>query len=120
MDAIGLPPFDKKYIDAFVTYVTFFLSRYVGNDVQVLCGSLFDTPIAKTLILFAIMYSATKEARVAAVMTVFFLLAQYLLSRNKQCGPYVDKTAKSNMDTNIWAPNLSTNEAPSSSCTTCM
>lgn len=89
---LGLPPLSGKYADALVAYVAYFGSRYVGNDIQVLCGNIFDHPLVKTFTLFCIMYQAAKDVKIALAMTVVFLVFQFILSRTKKCAPYADKT----------------------------
>ena len=92
MMLFGLPPLGKIYTDPILTYFTFFLSRYPGNDLQTLCGNLFDTPVAKTIILFVIVYSSCRNWKVALLMTSIFLTLQYTMSKYNQCGPYPDKS----------------------------
>lgn len=101
-------PFNPQYVDAIVAYVSYFGSRFVGNDLQVLCGNVFDHPIAKTFTLFCIMYQASKSVKVATVMTTFFLFFQFILSRNRDCSPYRDKTSAQSLDTRnyFWPRNL--------------
>ena len=108
MDGIdwSIPTLGKPHLDAFLLYFTFFLSRYPGNDIQYLCGSLFDTPVAKTVILFAIMYSGSRDIKVAVIMTAVFLTFQYVLSRCAKCTPYVDKNKHSKTEKSMWVTNL--------------
>ena len=104
---LGLPPFSEKYVESFCAYLSYFGSRYISADIAVLCGASFDHPIAKTFILFCIMYQASKDVRIAAAMTVFFLGFQFVLSRTKGCVPYADKTGANKIDTStyFWPKN---------------
>ncbi len=99
---LTLPTYGKPYLDALLLYFSFFLSRYPGNDVQVLCGNVFDTALAKTVILFAIMYSGSRDVRVALVMTGIFLSLHYVLSKCEGCGPYADKTKHDKVRKGMW------------------
>jgi hypothetical protein len=96
---------EKRFIAAIVAYISFFGSRFVGNDIQVMCGSLFDTQLGKTVTLFAIMYQASQDVKTALYVTLFFMLFQYTLSFSTFCGPYVDKTAMKNVPIHgrVWA-----------------
>ena len=98
----SLPLSGKPYLDAILLYFSFFLSRYPGNDIQVLCGNMFDTPLAKTLIVFVIMYSGSRDIHVAILMTLVCLGFQYYLSKCESCGPYVDKTKMKNVQKGVW------------------
>ena len=104
----------KRFTAAVVTYISFFGSRFVGNDIQVMCGSLFDTSLGKTVTLLAIMYQATQDVRTALYATVFFMTLQYICSRLRACGPYIDKTTAKNVETRgrVWA-SLSDRKNPS-------
>ena len=95
----------RKFTAAIVTYISFFGSRFVGNDIQVMCGSLFDTPMGKTVTLFAIMFQASQDVRVALYATLFFMTLQYILSWSRFCSPYIDKTTAKNVETRgrVWA-----------------
>jgi hypothetical protein len=95
----------KRLTSAVVTYISFFGSRFVGNDIQVMCGSLFDTAPGKTVTLFAIMYQASQDVRTALYATIFFMALQYTLSLFRGCGPYIDKTTAKNVRTRgrVWA-----------------
>ena len=42
----------RKCFKAIVSYMGYFGSRYVGNDIQLLCGNILDHPVAKTFTLF--------------------------------------------------------------------
>lgn len=77
---------------AVVAYMGYFGSRYVGNDIQLLCGNILDTVIGKTFTMFCIMMQATGyNLKVATVMTFVALLVQYLASSVSECRPYRDK-----------------------------
>jgi hypothetical protein len=98
---------DARYFDAIAAYVAYFFSRYVGNDVQLLCGSVLDTPFMKTFTLFCVLYLAGgKNVKIALTMTIVFLLFQFFLSKNQNCGPYTDKTnvnpSKLNIENTSW------------------
>jgi hypothetical protein len=88
----------EALVNAVVAYISFFGSRFVGNDIAVTCGSLIDHPIAKTITLFAIMYQAARDVRAALVATAFFLVLQYLASRMSACHPYKDKPSAPDVD----------------------
>ena len=83
----------KKVIKSIVTYMAYFGSRYVGNDIQLLCGNIFDRAFVKTLTLFCIMFQATDNLELAIIMTLIFLVAQYLMSLSPVCTKYIDPTA---------------------------
>src|SRR6478609_2261672 len=93
-----MPLSPEPAINAVVAYISFFGSRFVGNDMQVTCGSLLDHPVAKTVTLFAIMYQASRDVQTAVVATAFFLLLQYLASRASACRPYKDKPSAPEVD----------------------
>jgi len=97
----------KRYMKAMFTYFGFFASRYVGNDIQVSCGNLLDTPIVKTFTLWCLMYQASDDFHVATIMTCAFLLLQYVMSNSDSCKAYVDKTSSSQLNTKgvIWPVN---------------
>lgn len=99
-----------KYTKTVVTYMAYFGSRYVGNDIQVLCGNIFDHPYVKTFTLFCIMYQASDNLNIATTMTLFFLTIQYFLSNVSTCKPYVDTTSSKNVETKktIWPKNKDT------------
>jgi hypothetical protein len=97
----------KRCLKGLIAYMGYFGSRYVGNDIQVLCGNLLDHPIAKTFTLFCIMMQATDNLKLAASMTLFFLVVQYIMSVTEPCNKYVDKLAapKVNIHQTVWAKN---------------
>jgi len=84
----------KKCFKALVSYMGYFASRYVGNDIQLLCGNLLDHPIMKTFTLFCIMFQATDNFDLALTMTIAFLILQYVMSTCTVCTKYVEKTAE--------------------------
>lgn len=101
----------KKCMKALIAYMGYFGSRYVGNDIQVLCGNLLDHPIAKTFTLFCIMMQATDNMKLAVGMTLFFLIVQYVMSITAPCNKYVDKTSatKVNIHNTVWPKNKELN-----------
>ena len=88
----------KKVNKAIMTYMGYFGSRFVGNDIQVLCGNVLDTPLAKSFTLFCIMYQATDNLNVALSMTLVFVIIQYLMSISPSCGKYKDKTTSKHVN----------------------
>lgn len=82
----------EKWFKCVCSYLSFFGSRFVGNDIQLLCGNILDHPFVKTFTLFCIMYQASNSFDIAIKMTVGLLIAQYLLSMLSVCQNYVDKT----------------------------
>jgi hypothetical protein len=111
LDKVGLPPWDDKYLNAFNIYVVFFLGRYVSEDIKLLCGNIFDTPVAKTGILFVVLYNACRNARVALFWTIIFLVLQWIMSRYAKCQPYKDKGPKDDLDSNIWVTSFTSPQA---------
>lgn len=111
LQKLGLPPWDERYVNAFNIYVVFFLGRYVSEDIKLICGSLFDHPVAKTLILFVVLFNVSKSAPISTFWTVIFLTLQWLMSRYSKCKPYIDKGPKDDLDTNIWVTNFSGSSA---------
>lgn len=77
---------------AVAAYLGYFGSRYVGNDIQLLCGNVLDHPIVKTFTLFCIMFQATDNFYLGSVMTIIFLTIQYAMSNSESCRNYIDKT----------------------------
>jgi len=82
----------KKVTKAIMTYMGYFGSRFVGNDIQVLCGNLLDTPLVKSFTLFCLMFQATDNINIALCMVIVFIVLQYAMSTCDACGKYVDKT----------------------------
>ena len=82
----------RKCFKAIVSYMGYFGSRYVGNDIQLLCGNILDHPVAKTFTLFCIMFQATDNLDLAVTMTIFFLILQYVMSILPSCNKYTEKT----------------------------
>jgi hypothetical protein len=103
----------QKYVNAAVTYLAFFGSRFVGNDVQVSCGALLDTPIAKTVTLVAVMYQATQDWRAAFIAAAAVMVIQYVASLTPWCGPYKDKMSAKHVDIrgHLW-PQISRGTQP--------
>lgn len=98
-----------KIFKAIVAYMGYFASRYVGNDIQNICGNLLDTPVAKTFTLFCIMFQATDNLNLSITMTIVFLLIQYVMSITPQCGKYIEKTdakRKVNIHATAWAKDV--------------
>jgi len=95
----------RKIFKAIVSYMGYFASRYVGNDIQMMCGNLLDHPIAKTFTLFCVMFQATDNFDIALIMTTAFLLAQYFMSVSPLCAPYKEKTQAKHVRTTAttWA-----------------
>jgi len=91
--AIFNDPIAKKCTKAVISYMAYFGSKYVGNDIQVLCGNLLDHPYMKTFTLFCIMYQATDRFDLSIIMTSFFLVLQYVMSLQPICNKYIDKTS---------------------------
>lgn len=106
---MNTPPFDvkKRVAKAFVTYMGYFGSRYVGNDIQLLCGNILDHALVKSITLFCIMFQATDNIKIALSMTAFFLTVQFLLSLSPTCNKYVDKLAAKRVDSDgvVWPRN---------------
>ena len=84
----------QKYFKAIGSYMAFFGSRYVGNDIQLMCGNIMDHAYVKTFTLYCIMFNATSSFKIATIVTCGFLLLQYIMSISPQCSNYVDKNAK--------------------------
>lgn len=84
-------PAFKKCFKALVSYMGYFGSRYVGNDIQLLCGNILDHPVVKTFTLFCVMYQATDNFDIALIMTIVFLILQYVMSITSICTKYVEK-----------------------------
>lgn len=82
----------KKCFKGIVSYMGYFASRYVGNDIQLLCGNILDHPVMKTFTLFCIMFQATDNIDLALMMTIGFLIIQYVMSISPMCSKYADKT----------------------------
>jgi hypothetical protein len=75
----------------------YFGSRFVANDIQALCGNLFDNPLVKTFTLFCIMYQAIDNLQMSVTMTLVFLCVQYFASTLTVCSKkYIDKTHPEN------------------------
>ncbi len=105
MDLFTDPVVQKKCAKAVISYMGYFGSRFVGNDIQLLCGNILDTPLAKSFTLFCIMYQAVDNLSLALVMTLFFISVQYVMSINPACNKYVDKTTAKNVNigSTVWA-----------------
>ena len=101
------PQIQRKVFKAICSYMGYFGSKFVGNDIAVLCGNLLDHPIAKTFTLFCIMYQATDQFNLAVIMTLSFLILQYIMSITPACNKYVDKTTakKVNIHAVTWPKN---------------
>ena len=99
---------ERKVVKAFATYMGYFGAKYVGNDIQVLCGNIFDHPAVKTLTLFCIMFQATDNVRIALSVTMVLLCFQYVISLAPTCGKYLDKTVAKRVDNHgvIWPSNV--------------
>ncbi len=97
----------KRLVKGFVTYMAYFGAKYVGNDIQVLCGNILDHAWVKTFTLFCIMYQAADDVKLALCLTVFFLIAQYSVSLSPTCNSYVDKTVAKHIErhANVWPRN---------------
>ena len=98
----------KRFFQTVIAYMAYFGSRYVGNDIQVLCGNIFDNAYVKTFTLFCIMMQAAEaNVTIALIMTICFLFAQYLMSRSAKCRPYADKTIAKKIDAKplFWPTN---------------
>lgn len=89
---------NRKVFKAVASYMGYFGSRFVGNDIQVLCGNLLDHPIAKTFTLFCIMFQSTDSLNLSIFMTVLFLILQYFMSVSPACNRYIDKTSAKNIN----------------------
>lgn len=112
MSNLSSEELNKKIFKAVVSYMGYFGSRFVGNDVQVLCGNLFDHPIVKTFTMFCIMFQATENFNLAVMLTLAALIMQYLMSILPACNKYIDKTAAKNVNiyATAWPQNTDTNE----------
>lgn len=109
-----LPDNPKPWIDGLIIYNSFFLSRYVGNDIQNLCGSFFDRPLPKTLILFVVVYSGSRNVGASIVLTMILICIQWLMSNKEDCKPYKERNYKSSINKNIWVePAAAFSPAPS-------
>lgn len=97
----------KRLVKGFVTYMGYFGAKYVGNDIQVLCGNILDHAWVKTFTLFCIMYQATDDFKLGIFLTVFFMIAQFIVSLSPNCNSYVDKTVAKRIHrrANIWPQN---------------
>lgn len=87
--------------------MAYFGAKYVGNDIQVLCGNILDHAWVKSFTLFCIMFQATDNVKLALAMTCFFMTCQYLLSLSPVCDKYVDKTIAPRIDhhATVWPSN---------------
>lgn len=101
-------------VKAIASYMGYFGSRFVGNDIQLMCGNLLDTSVGKTFTLYCIMLQATSfNYKFALYATLVCLLGQYLASLYSQCRPYRDKTDKTkslNIMNTIWPTEKGVNE----------
>jgi hypothetical protein len=106
-DFFNDPTNRHKFFKGIISYMAYFGSRFVGNDIQLLCGNVLDHPVAKTFTLFCIMYQATDSFDMAVAMTLFFLIVQYAMSISPACNKYVDKTTakKVNIHSVTWPIN---------------
>jgi hypothetical protein len=95
--------FAKEWMDAIVLYNNFFLSRYIARDISLICGSVFDQPGAKTLILFVFVYSATRNIQSATLATFVILVANYWMSSSKVCYPVAEKSESDALGMGFWA-----------------
>jgi hypothetical protein len=82
----------RKVAKGFATYMGYFGSRYVGNDIQVLCGNIFDHELVKTVTLFCIMFQATDNVRIALWLTFALSVIKWVMTEWPVCDRYVDKT----------------------------
>ncbi len=84
----------QKYLKPIGTWFSFFGSKYIANDLQLACGNLLDTSVAKAITLFFIFMPPTNfNVKLAALFTVFMLFIQYMASTMSACRPYRDKLA---------------------------
>jgi hypothetical protein len=112
---VGSSP--KPWIDGLIMYNSFFLSRYVGNDIQNLCGNMFDRPLPKTLILFVVMYTGSRNVAVSIVLTILLIGVQYVMTNKEECKPYKERNYKSSINKNIWVePAATFIPAPTAAC----
>ncbi len=82
-----------KFFDIFAMYLAYFGSKFVGNDLLVLCGNLFDTELVKIFTLFCICYNASgKDVKIAMAGTVLLFGLQYGMAKTNECKNYMDKT----------------------------
>ena len=112
MDLFTDEAVQKKLGKAVVSYMGYFGSRYVGNDIQMLCGNILDHPIIKSFTLFCIMFQATDSINLALFMTMVFIVLQYVMSVSSICNKYVDKTTAKNVNIHAtaWAQDKDTTE----------
>lgn len=88
----------RKVSKSVMTYMAYFGSRFIGNDIQVLCGNLLDTPLMKSFSLFCILHNTIDNMNIALAMSIFFVLFQYLMSILPACNKYTDKTIVKNVN----------------------
>lgn len=98
----AIPTSPKVWIDGLVIYNSFFLSRYVGNDIQNMCGSFFDAAIPKSIILYIVIYAGSRNVVVSLVIGTIMLFMQWWMSRKQQCMPYKERSSKTPMVKNLW------------------
>jgi len=106
---LTLPPLtSNKWIDVACLYNNFFLSRYVSHDIDAICGSIYDTPAMKTLILFMFAFSATRDIQVATVVTVIIVIINTMLTLNSSCRPSEDDMIEDDLGSGFWASAVPT------------
>jgi len=82
----------RKFAKGVAAYMGYFGSRYVGNDIQVLCGNIFDHELVKTFTLFCIMFQVTDNVRIALWLTFALSVIKGIMTVWPVCDRYVDKT----------------------------
>jgi hypothetical protein len=69
------------------SYVGFFLSRFLGNDLQKRFGAYMDVPLVKMLTLFVLMWQASESVLTAVYATAIILVIHYCLDRHLPAPP---------------------------------
>lgn len=78
-------PHIKGSTKALISYLTFFGTKYISQDIAHSCGNLFDSPPAKFITLFAIFYQATDKISKALIFATIVTVFHNYMKRSVKC-----------------------------------
>jgi hypothetical protein len=74
-------PHVGKFIKGVVSFMNFFGTKSISNDIAKSCGNLFDTRLFKLLTLFCIFYQSTDHLGLSVFLVIIFSTFLYAMKQ---------------------------------------
>lgn len=88
---------NNLFIVSFTTLLANLGSKYVYNDFSEELEELFDTPLVRKIVIFAMVYGATRDFMLACSLMLIYIIAtnqQHIVKKIKEVFGYVGHVKK--------------------------